>query len=77
VPEGKTSKKVDLTGMNGQPDGNYDVAITPNFDAGGVWVSSKERDHLVVNFPKPAPEGATLGIMIQHSPYRGLGAAGE
>ncbi len=66
--------KVELTGMDMQPDGNYDVAVTPNFDAGGVWVSSKARDHLVVNFPKPAPEGANLGIMIEHSPFRGLGA---
>ncbi|MBI4025108.1 MAG: hypothetical protein HY360_09010, partial [Verrucomicrobia bacterium] len=69
----QTSVEVKLAGMAVQPDANYQVAVTPNFNAGGVWVSRKQRDSITVNFNHPAPPGATLDVLISHDPFRGTG----
>ena len=73
VPEGATSVEAPLAGLNEQADANYQVAVTPTFNAGGAWVSRKERNRVIINFANPAPAGAKLDVIVTHEPYRGAG----
>lgn len=68
VEVGESTAAVVLTGLQRQPDANYQVLVTPGWRAGEVWVTDKRRDGFTVNLANPAPEGATLDVMIRRSP---------
>lgn len=68
VPVGESSVVVALTGLRRQPDARYQVTVTPGWRAGEVWVTDKRPDGLTVNVANPAPEGATLDVVIRRSP---------
>ena len=68
VPEGETSVAVALDGMHRQPDARYQVTVTPGWRAGEVWVTDKRADGFTVDSANPAPEGATLDVVVRRSP---------
>lgn len=71
VPEGKVLVTVPLEGLNRQIDVNYQVMVTPGWQAGSVWVAEKKRDGFTVRFDNPAPRGATIDVEVRRPPYRG------
>ncbi len=67
VPEGETSVAVALDGMRRQPDAGYQVTVTPGWRAGEVWVTDKRPDGFTVNAANPAPEGASLDVVVRRT----------
>jgi hypothetical protein len=71
VPIGTRQLKVELPPMERQPDGNYQVIVTPGFDAGNFWVSGREGRGFTINFAKAAPRGARVNVLIERAPFKG------
>jgi len=72
VPAGATSAAVPLTGMNRPVGTTYQVSVTPTWNAGAVWVSRKRNDGFTVNFANPAPNGATIDVLVKQPVSHGL-----
>jgi hypothetical protein len=72
VPEGATSVPVSLDGLLRQPDSAYQVLATPNWPAGGVWVTGKKASGFTLNVEKPAPAQGAVDVVIKRSPFRGI-----
>jgi len=70
VTKGQSSVTVPLGGMAAQPDGNYQVYVTPGFDAGGAWVTKKRNDSVTVNFSRAPADASRADILIQRAPFR-------
>jgi len=71
VSVGTRTKKVNLEGLQRLPSNDYHVSITPNYDAGSIWVARKAHDHVLVRMSKPAPKDARIDVRIEHAAWRG------
>lgn len=71
VPAGQSSVRVALEGLERQPDASYQVAATPNWRAGDVWVTDRGPDGFSVNMENVAPEGGTLDVIVRRGPMVG------
>ncbi len=67
VAVGETSVEVALAGVHRQPDAGYQVTVTPGWRAGEVWVTDKRPDGFTVSAANPAPEGASLDVIVRRS----------
>ena len=68
VPAGEKSIPVRLAGMTTQADANYLTAVTPSFNAGGVWVTDKRPDGFRVHFGTAAGGQASIDVLIRRAP---------
>jgi len=71
IPRGQTTVHVGLEGTAVQPNGAYQVLVTPNFNAGGSWVTKKGRDGFDLHVERaPEQNGAAADVLVQRKPVR-------
>ena len=70
VPKGATAIEVPLEGVATQADTAYQVYVTPSFNAGGHWVTGKNRQGFALHVAKAPEQDATVDVLVQRTPYR-------
>ena len=65
VPASQKTVTVSLQGLMVQPDRSYHVHLTPNWPAGSVWVSNKQRSQFTINFDNAPPKGGCVDVLIR------------
>ena len=65
APAGKTT--LTITMHPPLLNADYQVSLTPNFDAGNFWISDKTAQSFVAHFKNPAPANAEVDWIIRNN----------